>query len=72
MSGDATYFDVGLGSCGWTNSNSELVAAAAAPLYDLLGNDICGKSITLNRNGKSVTVRIVDKVCPSSFGSMAC
>jgi hypothetical protein len=53
----------GLGSCGWTNNDSEMVAAAPAALYDILGDSICGQHVTLNLGGNSVNVRIVDK-CP--------
>ncbi|CEP08967.1 hypothetical protein [Parasitella parasitica] len=65
MSGDATYYSVGLGSCGDTNSDSELVAALSE---DLMGTgadgSYCGKSITLkSKSGKSVTVKVVDS-CP--------
>jgi hypothetical protein len=33
FSGDGTYYNVGLGACGWWNSNGELVAALNAPQY---------------------------------------
>ncbi len=37
FSGDGTYYDIGLGACGNTNNNNELVAALNAPQY---GNDV--------------------------------
>lgn len=64
-SGDATYYDVGLGSCGDTNSDSELVAALSE---DLMGSgsdsEYCGKSIKIKGESGSVTVKVVD-TCPS-------
>ncbi|KAL7315485.1 hypothetical protein PS15m_004698 [Mucor circinelloides] len=65
MSGDATYYSVGLGSCGDTNSDGEMVAALSEKLMGT-GSDgsYCGKSITLkSKGGKSVTVKVVDS-CP--------
>lgn len=46
-----------------TNSASDYIAAAPAALYAITGDSICGKSITLNYQGKSVNVEIVD-TCP--------
>jgi hypothetical protein len=37
FTGDATFYHVGLGACGWTNNNDELVAALNAPQY---GNQV--------------------------------
>ncbi|KAI1148289.1 RlpA-like double-psi beta-barrel-protein domain-containing protein-containing protein [Nemania diffusa] len=58
FSGDMTYYDPGLGSCGWTNSNNDPVVALSASQS---GN--CGKSIKIQHNGKTVTAKVVDK-CP--------
>ncbi|TGO07352.1 hypothetical protein BTUL_0288g00010 [Botrytis tulipae] len=62
-SGDLTYYDVGLGACGTTNSDSELVVAMSAGLMGTQsnGNPNCGKKIKINYGGKSVTVKVVDK-----------
>ncbi|KAJ8068125.1 hypothetical protein OCU04_003696 [Sclerotinia nivalis] len=62
-SGDLTFYDVGLGACGWTNSDSELVVAMSAGLMGTQsnGNPNCGKKIKINYKGKSVTVKVVDK-----------
>ncbi|RAL63649.1 hypothetical protein DID88_003692 [Monilinia fructigena] len=62
-SGDLTYYNVGLGACGWTNSNSELVVAMAHGLMGTQsnGNPYCGRKIKVNYGGKSVTVKVVDK-----------
>lgn len=57
--GDLTYYSVGLGSCGWTNTDSELVAAVSVALHDRLKP--CGRKMRITRNGKSVDVKVVDK-----------
>ncbi|KAL9541780.1 hypothetical protein MBANPS3_008935 [Mucor bainieri] len=56
MSGDATYYSVGMGSCGDTNSDSEMVAALSEKLMGTgADGSYCGKSITLkSKGGKSV------------------
>ncbi|KAI1270354.1 RlpA-like double-psi beta-barrel-protein domain-containing protein-containing protein [Xylariaceae sp. FL1019] len=58
--GDITYYEPGLGACGWTNSDSEDVVALSTADYD--GN--CGKSITITKDGKTASAKVVDK-CPS-------
>lgn len=62
MSGSGTYYDVGLGSCGHKNSNSDMVAALSSDLMD--GGKLCGKSITVKGKKGSVTLTVVD-TCPS-------
>jgi expansin (peptidoglycan-binding protein) len=61
MSGRATYYAVGLGSCGDTNSDGEMVAALSGSLMG--EKKYCGKSITLKGGSGSVTVKVVD-TCP--------
>ncbi|KAI8579550.1 hypothetical protein K450DRAFT_271859 [Umbelopsis ramanniana AG] len=60
-SGDGTYYSVGLGSCGKTNEDSEMVAALNAP--QMGKNKYCGKSAKVKGPNGSVTVKIVD-TCP--------
>ncbi|KAG1450683.1 hypothetical protein G6F56_008275 [Rhizopus delemar] len=62
MSGDGTFYEVGLGSCGNTNTDTELVAALSSSLMS--SGSYCGKSITVKSSSKSVTVKVVDS-CPS-------
>ncbi|KAL9548871.1 hypothetical protein MBANPS3_005472 [Mucor bainieri] len=75
-SGEGTFYNVGLGSCGQTNSNSEMVAALNAPQMQNAANPNhnpqCGKSIRVTNpaNGKSVTVKIVDTCPPCSSGDV--
>lgn len=73
--GQATFYEVGLGACGWTNSDSELVAALNWEQWNQFGsesngNPACNKKATLNYQGKSVTVSIVDKCMGCKYGDL--
>lgn len=67
--GDGTFYDVGLGSCGDTNVDSDLLVAVSEDLYDSYPgatanpnlNPICGRNILVTFNGKSVTVPVKDR-----------
>ncbi|CAG8772810.1 26414_t:CDS:1 [Gigaspora margarita] len=65
-SGDVTFYDVGLGACGKTNSNSDFICAlsrddfGSSPGGNSNKNPNCGKQITINCGGKSVDVTVVD------------
>ncbi|KAI7884415.1 hypothetical protein K492DRAFT_174020 [Lichtheimia hyalospora FSU 10163] len=67
-SGKATWYTVGMGSCGSTNSDSELVAAMnhgqMANGGNSNNNPNCGRSVKIRGPKGSVTVKIVD-TCPS-------
>jgi len=58
FTGDGTFFEVGLGSCGSVNSNSDMIAAMNAPQYTS-NADVCGKCAMVSANGKSVMVKIM-------------
>ncbi|KAJ5331245.1 hypothetical protein N7476_001028 [Penicillium atrosanguineum] len=67
-SGDLTYYDPGLGSCGYTSTESESICAVSHILFDAAStgsnpndNPLCGMKIRLRRNGKSVDVKVVDR-----------
>lgn len=65
VSGTITYYSQGLGACGQTSSDSDLVAAIPPGSY---GNgENCGRSIQVTANDKSVTVRVTDE-CVSCVG----
>ncbi|KLO09596.1 plant expansin [Schizopora paradoxa] len=67
--GDATYYAPGLGACGETDGPNDFIAAASYILFDSYPgagpnpnlNPICGRSITANANGNTVSVRITDR-----------
>ncbi|ORZ25876.1 RlpA-like double-psi beta-barrel-protein domain-containing protein-containing protein [Absidia repens] len=67
-SGRGTFYNPNLGSCGKTNSDSEMVVALNAP--DMANgansnnNPKCGEKIEIHYESKSVVATIVD-TCPS-------
>lgn len=75
-SGDGTYYDVGLGACGDTNTDTELVVAISSELYDQTRtgankpSSLCGKYANVSYGGKSVKVKIVDRCPGCAYGSL--
>ncbi|CDH56514.1 hypothetical protein RO3G_05068 [Lichtheimia corymbifera JMRC:FSU:9682] len=67
-SGKATWYTVSLGSCGSTNSDSELVAAMNHAQMEnganSNNNPNCGRRVSIKGPKGSVTVKVVD-TCPS-------
>ncbi|EMC97572.1 hypothetical protein BAUCODRAFT_69158, partial [Baudoinia panamericana UAMH 10762] len=62
--GDITHYDVGLGSCGWTNTDSDAIVAIP---HGMMNNGInpnlnplCGQYITISFNGTLNQAKIVD------------
>ncbi|KAJ2120640.1 hypothetical protein IW147_004929 [Coemansia sp. RSA 720] len=67
FSGDGTYYTPGLGSCGKTNTDSDLIAAINAPQYGTYANpnlaEVCGKCALVKGSKGEVKVTITDR-CP--------
>ncbi|TFK29190.1 barwin-like endoglucanase [Coprinopsis marcescibilis] len=59
--GDATWYNVGLGSCGSIDKDSEYVAALS--FRENPNNQRCSQQIRINYRGRSVVARVVDS-CP--------
>ncbi|GAD93920.1 predicted protein [Paecilomyces variotii No. 5] len=66
--GDLTYYDPALGSCGITSSGSDSICAVSHLVFDAAStgsdpnqNPLCGMKIRLRRDGKSVDVKVVDR-----------
>lgn len=66
-SGQGTFYDTGLGACGWTNSDSDYIVAIDIKTYNAHNvdsnpnhNSLCGKKIRAFYEGKSVDVEVVD------------
>ncbi|KAL7921873.1 Non-catalytic module family expansin [Trichoderma austrokoningii] len=57
--GDMTWYEVGLGACGQTNYDNQLVAAVSHSLYD--SEHPCGRNIRIQNGDKSVVVKVVDR-----------
>jgi len=70
FSGQLTFYGVGLGACGYTNTDDDMIAAASMLLYDGFdgytgadpnGNPICGKQVQITYNSNTIVVTIVDR-----------
>ncbi|KAJ3799121.1 RlpA-like double-psi beta-barrel-protein domain-containing protein-containing protein [Lentinula aff. detonsa] len=67
--GQGTYYDTGLTSCGQTYTDSDLIVALSHLFYDSYpgatanpnDNPVCGKKLTAHYQGKSVTVTVADR-----------
>ena len=67
--GDATYYEPGLGSCGLTNGPGDMIVAVSKLLYDSFPsqggnpntNEVCGKKIRATYQGRSCEVTVVDR-----------
>ncbi|POR34660.1 Allergen Asp f 7 [Tolypocladium paradoxum] len=64
--GEITYYDVGMGACGYDDSDKGLteniVAIAVGRMGDKSnGNELCNQTITIHANGKSTTAKVRDK-----------
>jgi len=63
--GRATYYAVGLGACGWSNSPGDYIVALNTAQYGGgYPGPNCGRSITISANGVQVVAQIADQ-CPS-------
>ncbi|KAG8856691.1 hypothetical protein FRB91_000396 [Serendipita sp. 411] len=70
FTGELTYYDTGLGACGRTNTNSDMIAAASMLLFDGFegytggnpnNNPICGRRVNIYFEGKSINVELTDR-----------
>lgn len=68
QSGEGTYYDPEMGSCGEVSSADDLIVALSHSLYDDYTpngnpnkNTLCGKKIRATYEGKSVDVKVVDR-----------
>ncbi|MEV0241587.1 RlpA-like double-psi beta-barrel domain-containing protein [Streptomyces sp. NPDC050674] len=59
-SGQATYYDVGLGACGSIHKNTDFVAALNMAQYS---GDLCGRTLRVTGPDGQVDVTVVDS-CP--------
>ncbi|KAI0322416.1 RlpA-like double-psi beta-barrel-protein domain-containing protein-containing protein, partial [Amylostereum chailletii] len=61
--GRGTYFEVGLGNCGWTNKDSDHIVAMSKAFYDANDGGNCGQKLSITWGGKTATATMVDS-CP--------
>ncbi|KAF9443279.1 hypothetical protein P691DRAFT_764431 [Macrolepiota fuliginosa MF-IS2] len=67
FTGQATWYFPGLGSCGLTNGNNDLIMALNAPQYN---PSVCGRRARIFYQGKSVDVTVVDRCADCPFGNV--
>ncbi|CAG8439362.1 1379_t:CDS:1 [Dentiscutata heterogama] len=70
-SGEGTFYAVGLGACGQVNNNEQMVAALPAQQFDhLTSKKACGSTAVVERGGKHVTVKIIDRCAGCQLGDI--
>ncbi|KAJ2402724.1 hypothetical protein GGI23_000508 [Coemansia sp. RSA 2559] len=74
FSGDGTYFTPGLGACGKTNTEDDLIAAINAPQYGTFANPntapVCGRCALVKGSLGQIKVAITDKCPPCKYGDL--
>lgn len=72
--GDGTYYNAGMGSCGKTNTDHDMIAALNAPQMGYApnpnNNPMCGKYAKVKGPKGTVRVKIVDTCPPCKKGSL--
>ncbi|KAI9148231.1 Papain inhibitor [Paramyrothecium foliicola] len=67
FNGDMTWFEPGLGACGWTHNRGNPVVALSPAQFGQHSNPnnapVCGKWITITANGRTTAAQVVD-LCP--------
>ncbi|KAI0759665.1 RlpA-like double-psi beta-barrel-protein domain-containing protein-containing protein [Irpex lacteus] len=89
FTGDATWYQPGVGACGISNTAADHIVAVSASFYDTFpgatpnpnNNPICGRQMTVNYQGRSTTVTVVDRcvgcalhdidLSPAAFSDLA-
>ncbi|AEO68335.1 uncharacterized protein THITE_52547 [Thermothielavioides terrestris NRRL 8126] len=76
-SGRFTYYNPGLGACGYTNTDSDYVVALSHADFDPSTpngnpneNPLCGKKLRAAYNGKTVDVTVVDRCVACNSGDL--
>ncbi|CAO1615964.1 unnamed protein product [Sympodiomycopsis kandeliae] len=68
--GQATFYNTGLGACGWTNKDSDYIVALPVGVWNRIGgsvsngNIVCGKKLKVSNGKTAIEVEITDQ-CPS-------
>lgn len=79
LSGDATYYATGLGACGITNTDTNMIAAASELLFDTFpgyeggnpnNNPICNKQVSVTYESTTILVTITDRCTACAYGSL--
>ncbi|KAL1923648.1 uncharacterized protein VTP21DRAFT_8628 [Calcarisporiella thermophila] len=70
--GDGTFFTPGLGACGHTNTEGDMIAAVSSDVYGKGGNNasVCGKKVQVQGPKGKITVTIADECPPCKAGDL--
>ncbi|KAL7929686.1 expansin-like protein [Trichoderma chlorosporum] len=58
-SGSLTWYNPGLGACGWTNNDNNPVVAVSRYIYD--SESVCDRKIRVTYKGQSEVLTVVDR-----------
>ncbi|KIP02690.1 hypothetical protein PHLGIDRAFT_284161 [Phlebiopsis gigantea 11061_1 CR5-6] len=70
LSGQGTWYEQGLGACGFLENDSEFVVAIGHTLFDTYpgyaggnpnNNPVCGRTVTAAYQGHTVTATVLDR-----------
>jgi hypothetical protein len=70
VTGDLTYYDPGLGACGTSAGDNDMVCAVSRLIFDAAAapgdsnpnhNPLCGRRVRVQRNAASVDLTVVDR-----------
>ncbi|KID87852.1 riboflavin aldehyde-forming enzyme [Metarhizium guizhouense ARSEF 977] len=66
ITGDFTWYDIGMGSCGEDDKGRDMTECIVAVSHIRMGqqsngNPMCGKTISMSANGKTITGTVKDK-----------
>uniref|UniRef100_A0A1Y1KZ01 RlpA-like protein double-psi beta-barrel domain-containing protein n=1 Tax=Photinus pyralis TaxID=7054 RepID=A0A1Y1KZ01_PHOPY len=75
ITGDFTWYDIGMGSCGEDDKGKDLTECIVAISHDRMGeqsngNPFCGKEVTMSANGKTVVGTVKDKCMGCAFNDI--
>ncbi|KAK1783486.1 RlpA-like double-psi beta-barrel-protein domain-containing protein-containing protein [Copromyces sp. CBS 386.78] len=70
--GDLTYYDVGLGACGFDDNGLDMSDNIVAISHEMMGtqsngNPYCNRKVVIKANGKTVTATVRDKCMGCAF-----
>ncbi|KAI0313053.1 RlpA-like double-psi beta-barrel-protein domain-containing protein-containing protein, partial [Amylostereum chailletii] len=65
-----TFFAPGLGNCGWTNSENDLIVAMSKEFYDANDGANCGQKLSITWGGVTETATMVDSCPGCSYGDL--
>lgn len=73
--GSLTFYDPGLGACGWINSPGDFIAALNVEQFNSFGyqsngNPVCGRKAQIEYQGKKIEITITDKCPGCAYGDL--